>query len=112
MSKDPDVFLKHILESAERIEEYTDGISRENFLDEGPIKHAVVRQLEIIGEAATNIPDEAKDQYPDVLWNQIIGMRNILAHEYWRVDFELVWDTAMKKVPELKEAVRKLLTES
>lgn len=111
MNKDPGVFLKHILESAERIEEYTDDMSRKDFLSEGPVKHAVVRQLEIIGEAATNIPDEAKDQYPDVLWDQIIGMRNILAHEYWRVDFELVWDTAMEKVPELKRAVRKSLTD-
>jgi len=109
MSKSSDVFLQHILESAQRIKRYTEDMSREDFLSEGPVKHAVVRQLEIIGEAASNMPDEVKDEYPDVLWDQIVSMRNVLAHEYWRVDFELVWDTVAKKVPELKEVVRKSL---
>ena len=70
---------------------------------------AVIRRLEIVGEAVKNIPDDFKKSYPKVLWRKIAGMRDVLIHEYFAVDMELVWRAASKDAIELKKHIKKLL---
>jgi len=69
----------------------------------------VVRNLEIVGEAAKNIPANIKDGYPDVEWKKIAGLRDILAHEYFGVDLEILWDIVENKLPDLKKQISRLL---
>jgi uncharacterized protein with HEPN domain len=91
MKKDPRIFIEHILECIERIEEYTRAMTDEKFLDSVQVQDAVMRRIEIIGEAVKSIPDEIKDKYSDIAWKQIAGMRDIPIHEYFGVDLELTW---------------------
>ncbi len=86
MKKDPAIFLQHILESIQTIEEYTQGLSEDAFLEDRRTQDAVVRRLEIIGEAVRKLPEETKNLASDAAWRQIMAMRNILIHEYFGVD--------------------------
>ena len=110
MKKDPQIFLKHILESIEWIEKDTKGMSKEDFLENVPMQDAVVRRIEIIGEAIRNLPPGLKKENSDVSWQDIMDMRNKIIHEYFGVDLELVWEVVKKDVPELKEQVKRILT--
>jgi uncharacterized protein with HEPN domain len=71
--------------------------------------YAVVRALEIIGEAAKSIPKEVKKKYPNIPWDKIVGMRNKIAHEYFGIDVKIVWTTATKDIPQLKEEMKKII---
>ncbi len=102
MSKDVTVFIKHILESIVLIEEYIYNISNDDFIKSRQIQDAVMRRLEIIGEATKNIPDGFKKEYPDIPWREIAGMRDILIHNYFGVDLELTWTTIKENLPDLK----------
>lgn len=110
MNKDPQVFLKHILESIEWIEKDTKGMSKEDFLKNVPIQDAVVRRIEIIGEAIRNLPPELKKENKDVSWQDIMDMRNKIIHEYFGVDLELVWEVVKKDVPMLKDQVNEIMS--
>ena len=112
MKKEVIIFIQDILESIEIIERYTKGITKEEFLDKEDnlqMQDAIIRRLEIIGEAVKNIPSKFKKGYPNVLWKQIAGMRDVLIHEYFGVNLERVWETAKKDLPELKEKISKIL---
>ena len=109
MKKDPKIFLKHILESISEIEKYTKDISEEKFSRSTQIQDAVVRRLEIIGEATKNIPIAIKEQYDFIPWKKIAGSRDVLIHDYFSVDLGSVWDTATKDIPELKQNIGKIL---
>ena len=109
MRKDPKIFIKHILESIKYIEEYTKGISKDDFLRSTQIQDAVIRRLEIIGEATKNIPSEWKEKHSEVPWRQIAGIRNILIHEYFGIDFDLLWNVLKTDLPELKRKISKIL---
>lgn len=109
MKKDPAIFLQHILESIQAIEEYTKGFSEESFLRDRRTQDAVVRRLEIIGEAVRKLPGATKDLASDAAWRQIIAMRNILIHEYFGVDLKLVWRVVEKDLPVFKQHVEALL---
>ncbi|WP_298685129.1 DUF86 domain-containing protein [uncultured Methanomethylovorans sp.] len=87
------ILLDHILDAINQIEEYTNGIDREEFLETRMVQDAVVRQLEILGEAAKAIPENIKSLVPDLPWSRIAGMRDRLIHAYFIVDYNLVWDT-------------------
>ena len=110
MNKDPQIFLQHILESIEWIEKDTKGMSKKDFLENVPMQDAVVRRIEIIGEAIRNLPSELKKENSDVSWQDIMDMRNKIIHEYFGVDLELVWEVVKKDVPFLKEQVNRILT--
>lgn len=105
MKKDPLLYLDHIIESIEALEKYSENLSKEDFLNSLLIQDAICRRLEIIGEAASKLDDEFKDKYSDVPWYKIVGMRNLLIHEYFHVDLDQVWSTIEISIPELKKQI-------
>ncbi len=90
--KDVRTFLLHVLESIEIIEKHTQDMSRDEFMEDAKTQDAVLRRLEIIGEAVRNAPIDFRDKCPEIPWKAIAGTRDILIHEYFGVDLELVWE--------------------
>ena len=111
MKKDPKIFLKHILDSIAEIEKNLEGISEAEFKKLVSKQDAVIRRLEIIGEAAKNIPGNIRLKYQFVPWKKIAGSRDVLIHQYFEVDLEAVWDAATKDIIQLKKDVKKILEE-
>jgi uncharacterized protein with HEPN domain len=109
MKKDDTVYLRHILDAIGMVEGYTRGLSENEFLSHAMAKDAVVREIEIIGEAANHISDEFQVEHPEIPWMKVIGIRNKIVHEYFNVNFSIVWDTVQDDLPLLKKAVGKLL---
>lgn len=105
MKKDFLIYLKHILESIELIEDYVKDTTEKKFLSNPQQQDAVIRRIEIIGEAIKNIPTEFKDEHPDIPWRAISGMRDILIHEYFGIDLKLTWRVVKLRLPELKEKI-------
>ena len=107
--KNPKIFLEDILESINRIERYVKGKTKEEFLDNYEKQDAIIKRLEIIGEAVKNIPSETKKKHPEIPWKDMAGMRNVLIHEYFGVIMDRVWDTAKNDIPKLKKQIQELL---
>jgi len=105
------LFLIDMLESIKKIENYISKISYEEFLQDEKTKDAVVRNLEIIGEAANQIPKEIQETYKEIPWPQIIGLRNRLIHGYFVVDYAIVWDIIKDELPDLRVQLEKILKE-
>ena len=85
------LLVSDILESAQKILDYTAGLSFEDFKSDGKTVDAVIRNLEIIGEAANRFPEEIKDRFPDIDWHRIRGFRNRIVHDYFGIDYSIVW---------------------
>jgi len=100
--RDDGLFLGDILEAIERIESYTTGVGEAAFFDSNLLQDAVIRQLEIIGEAAKRLSPSFRSACPGVPWKDIIGMRAKLAHDYMTVDLQAVWDTVVRDIPALR----------
>ena len=102
------LFIEDIVSMIEKIERYTKGKSLKDFSKDEMAIDAVIRNFEIIGEAANNIPKEIQEKYPYVEWKRMIGFRNVLIHNYFGIDIESVWDTVMNNIPLLKEQIKKM----
>jgi len=106
--KDDSIYIDHILNSLNRIFEYISGKDRESFEADLVTQDAVVRQLEIIGEATKRVSKEFRAKHPDIPWSDMAGMRDVLIHDYIDVDFGVVWKTASEDIPNLKILFLKL----
>ncbi len=106
--KDDKVYLAHIRDAIQRIESFTSG-GRDKFFIDPMVQDAVIRNLEIIGEAVKGLSDELRTANPDVPWKQIAGMRDVLIHHYFGVKLETVWQVLVDHLPVLEARVRKLL---
>jgi uncharacterized protein with HEPN domain len=103
------LYLGDIADSISAIEEYTGKITEGDFYSNRLVQDAVVRRLEIIGEAAKNIDDEFRSKYPEIPWKKIAGMRDIIAHGYFGVKPERIWDILNENLPELKKQVSSII---
>ena len=110
--RDYKVFLEDILTAITNIEKYTAGLSLEKFRSDAKTRDAVVRNLEVIGEATKRIPDSIRQAYPDIEWKPAAAMRDFLIHEYPEVDVEAVWDTIKTDIPVFKTGVTHCLNEA
>ncbi|GAB6134990.1 DUF86 domain-containing protein [Thermococcus prieurii] len=98
-----------MLEAISRIEEYTEGYDFEDFINDRKTVDAVLRNLEIIGEASRYVPDEIRSTYSNVPWRRVVGLRNVVIHHYFGVDLGIVWTIIRLQLPELKESVEKII---
>src|SRR3989344_5518164 len=110
--KDPLVFIKHIRDSIDEIESFTKNVSKEKFMKEKLIQNAVIRSIEVIGEAVKNLPISFRSKYAEIPWNKIAGMRDKITHHYFGVDLETVWKVIKDDLPELKRNIQMILKEN
>jgi len=106
--KTDEIYLKHISDAIEKIEAYV-SVGRDRFMRESHWQDAVIRQLEIIGEATKQISDDTRDKNPNVPWRRIAGLRDVLIHDYMGVDLNAVWEIAQQNLPGLKLSVNSIL---
>jgi len=106
--KDNSRFLSHIIKSIELINQYSSDMSKNDFYMEQEKQDAIIRRLEIIGEAAKNLPQNFRKNYSNVPWKEMAGMRDILAHRYFGIDLEIAWETIKKKLPEVEPEIRNI----
>jgi uncharacterized protein with HEPN domain len=100
---------KDIIDCIGKIKKYTSGITFDQFCKDDQVIDAVIRNLEIIGEAAAHIPLEVQEKYPDLAWLEMRGMRNIVVHEYFGVSLPIIWQTIKKDLNPLEKGFRKIL---
>ena len=109
MSKrDPQLYLRDILDSINKIAKFSQELSYEDFKANDMAIDAIVRNLEIIGEAARNMPAEVKDNNTEIPWEKMVSMRNKILHEYFGVDLEILWKTTQEDLPVLKVQIEKV----
>lgn len=102
-------YLRDMLENAEKALSFTQGLDFEEFCKDEKTLYAVIRALEIIGEAARQIPEDVRDDYPRIQWREIMGMRNKLTHEYFGVNAEVIWRTVQEDLPVIIPPLREML---
>jgi len=111
MKKDPKIFLNHILESINLIEDYIKDKSKLDFLSSRQLQDSIIRRIEIIGEAVKNVASDIKEKNPNIPWNEVVGMRDILIHQYFGVDLDLTWDVINEDLPKLKNQITAIINE-
>ena len=102
------IFIKHIIESINAIGEFSKNMDKEELVSNRMKRDAIVREIEIIGEAIKNISDNLRKKYPSIPWRDIAGTRDKMIHHYFGVDLNIVWNIIKKELPELKEKIQKI----
>jgi uncharacterized protein with HEPN domain len=110
MKRDETVYLKHILDAIAKVETYLMGVDETAFKRSSLIQDGVIRQIEIVGEATRRLSRTFRVQYPETPWDDIAGMRDKLVHDYFGVDIDKVWLTALDDLPILKAQIERILT--
>jgi uncharacterized protein with HEPN domain len=109
--RDDLLYLKHLLDAIGQIESYLAGVSYEQFIKNRMMIDAVVRELEIIGEATNNLSMDIRQSHSEIPARDIVDMRNVLIHEYFGINTKIVWDTCQNELPQLKQVIMKILSE-
>jgi len=102
-------YLRHIRDECEYLIKGSEGLSYEEFIHNETLKRAFVRSIEIIGEATKKIPSEFKEKYPEVNWKEMSGMRDVLIHGYFGIDYKIVWDVIVNHIPQLLNRIKKII---
>jgi uncharacterized protein with HEPN domain len=102
-------YLQHILDEIAYVLRCSQGLDKDAFLQDETLKRAYVRSIEVIGEAAKQIPGALRQKYAAIEWRAIAGMRDRLIHGYFGVDYEIVWDVIVNKLPELEQEIRQII---
>ena len=97
------LFLEDILLAMDKIEKYINNMSQQDFEQKDIVVDAVIRNLEVIGEAAKSVPIEVREEYPHIPWKRMIGLRNIMIHEYFGIDLSIVWTIVKNNLPEARK---------
>ena len=105
MRKNVKIFLEHILDAINLIEDYINNKKKSDFLESKQLQDSVIRRIEIIGEAIKNIPSNFKETHENIPWKEITGMRDILIHQYFGVDLDLTWEVIKTDLPKLKKQI-------
>jgi uncharacterized protein with HEPN domain len=103
------IFLLHVLDSIEKLEEITTTTSKEDFLNSWIIQDAILKNFIVIGEAVSNIDEEIKQKYPDINWRGAKSMRNFIVHEYFSIDLNFVWETILETIPNFKNDILQIV---
>ena len=109
MTRETLLFIIDIKQAIEDIESFTNGVDKNSFLNNKEKQYAVIRSLEIIGEAVKNVPDSVRKKYPAVEWKKIAGLRDVLIHSYFGADIERVWEVTVKDLPKLKQDIENII---
>jgi len=109
MSRSAEILLRDILQASDLLAQYTSGLTLEEFTENTEKQDAVARRLESIGEAVKGLPQDLRDRYPEVPWRDIAGARDVLVHEYFRIDLDLAWEMVKVDIPDLAERIRRIL---
>ncbi len=112
MTKESLIFIEHILKNIEKIEFSLRNIKKRDFFKNEDLSDAIIRRLEIIGEATKNIPSSFREKYPNIEWQKIAGLRDKLIHHYFGVDLELVWKVIKDDLPILKQNIKEILEQT
>ena len=106
------LFLEDIIASIEKIQKYTRQLSFKDFQDDSLTVDAVIRNLEIIGEAAKNVPPDIRSGYPDIPWGRMMGLRNIVSHKYFSIDLSIIWQIVTVNLPETKPLIEGMIEDT
>jgi len=109
MKRDVVLYVRDILENIELAEEFAKDVNHEEFVNDKKTNHAVIRCIEIMGEAAKNVPQSIREKYPQILWKDIAGMRDKIIHFYFGVNLKRVWLVLKDDIPKLKPLIQKVL---
>lgn len=111
MRRDCRVYVRDILQAFRNAQQFVEGLSYQDFASDRKTVSAVLRELEIVGEAAKQLPASVRNQYPDIPWSDMAGMRDKLIHFYFGVDLEIVWQTVKVRIPKLQPLIENVLND-
>ena len=109
INRDYNLYLEDMLTSMKRIEEYIGDMEFRKFKMNYMIVDAIIRNFEIIGEASKNVPTEIKNKYPEIPWKKMYGLRNLIAHEYFGIDYEMIWEISKNNLPQNSIDLREII---